>query len=86
MQWLGTVDDATWEQLYRRAHILAIPSYHEGFCKPVIEGLRAGCIPVGYASYNLPEIANGLGRMVPTGDVAALTEALELSYGHFPEL
>src|SRR5208282_1283199 len=74
--WLGTVDDATLEELYRRAHILAIPSYHEGFCKPVIEGLRAGCIPVGYASDNLPYIANKLGRMVQTGDVAALTAAL----------
>lgn len=75
--WLGTVNDATLEELYRRAHILAIPSYHEGFCKPVIEGLRAGCIPVGYASYNLPYIANKLGRMVPTGDVEALTSALD---------
>lgn len=75
--WLGTVDDATLENLYRRAHILAIPSYHEGFCKPVIEGLRAGCIPIGYASYNLPYIANKLGRMVPTGNVAALTAALD---------
>ena len=75
--WLGTVDDAMLEKLYRRAHILAISSYHEGFCKPVIEGLRAGCIPVGYASYNLPYIANKLGRMVPTGDIAALTGALD---------
>ena len=74
--WLGTVDEAMRDALYAQAHILAIPSYHEGFCKPVIEGLRAGCIPVGYASYNLPEIANGLGRMVPAGDVATLTEAL----------
>jgi glycogen synthase len=77
VRWLAAVDDATREQLYRRAHILAIPSYHEGFCKPVIEGLRAGCIPIGYASYNLPEIANGLGRMVPTGNVQALTDALD---------
>ena len=75
--WLGTADVATWESLYREAHILAIPSYHEGFCKPVIEGLRAGCIPIGYASYNLPYIANRLGRLVPTGNVEALTDALE---------
>ena len=43
----------------------------------MIEGLRAGCIPIGYASYNLPYIANKLGRMVPTGNVAALTAALD---------
>jgi glycosyltransferase involved in cell wall biosynthesis len=75
--WLGTVDDQTREQLYRRAHVLAIPSYHEGFCKPVIEGLRAGCIPVGYAAYNLPHIANMLGRIVPTGNVEALAGTLD---------
>ena len=48
---LGTVDDATRNELLRRAHILAVPSYHEGFCKPVVEGLRAGCIPLGYACH-----------------------------------
>lgn len=73
---LGTVDEATMGQLYRRAHILVIPSYHEGFCKPVIEGLRAGCIPVGYAASNLLEVAAGLRRMVATGNVDALAGAL----------
>ena len=76
VQLVGTVEGPSWAQLYRRAHILAIPSYHEGFCKPVIEGLRAGCIPVGYDSSNLPEVTAGLGRMVPVGDVNALARAL----------
>lgn len=73
----GTVDPQTLGALYRGAHVLAIPSFHEGFCKPVIEGLRAGCIPVGYASYNLPVVANRLGRMVPPGDIGALAGALK---------
>lgn len=73
---VGAVDDAKLAALYHAAHILAIPSYHEGFCKPVIEGLRAGCIPVGYAAHNIPHIAHGLGRMVPTGDRQALGNAL----------
>jgi len=72
----GAVDDETLYRFYREAHILAIPSYHEGFCKPVVEGLRAGCIPIGYASYNLPYVVNGLGRLVKPGDVAALAVAL----------
>jgi glycosyltransferase involved in cell wall biosynthesis len=76
VQFIGTVDDAGLERLYHRAHIFAIPSYHEGFCKPVIEALRAGCVPVGYSAHNLQYIANGFGRMVPTGDIAALAEAL----------
>ena len=73
---LGTVNVEVLEDLYHMSHVFAIPSYHEGFCKPVIEALRAGCIPIGYASYNLPAISNGLGRMVPTGDIQALGSAL----------
>ena len=76
MELVGAVDDARLAALYHAAHILAIPSYHEGFCKPVIEGLRAGCIPVGYAAHNIPHIARGLGRMVPTGNRQALANAL----------
>jgi glycosyltransferase involved in cell wall biosynthesis len=74
---LGRVESAELERCYRSAHILAIPSYHEGFCRPVAEGLRAGCLPVGYASYHLPVLANGLGRLVAPGDVAALAAALQ---------
>jgi len=75
---LGVMESNDLASLYRHAHILAIPSYHEGFCRPVAEGLRAGCIPVGYSSYNLPHVANGLGRLVAPGDVAALADALSI--------
>jgi glycosyltransferase involved in cell wall biosynthesis len=73
---LGTVESAVLESLYHAAHIFVIPSYHEGFCKPVVEALRAGCVPIGYASYNLPYIVNGLGRMVPPGNIELLAAAL----------
>lgn len=81
IEFLGEVDDARLARLYHRSHLLAIPSYHEGFCVPVIEGLRAGCIPVGYAAHNLPAIANGLGRMVMTGDPDALAWAIAETAG-----
>src|SRR6202043_3658998 len=76
VRFLGAVDDERLSKLYHAAHILAVPSYHEGFCRPVVEGLRAGCVPVGYAAYNLPHVAHGLGRMVPVGDRSALATAL----------
>jgi glycosyltransferase involved in cell wall biosynthesis len=76
IRFLGTVESETLRDLYHRSHILAIPSYHEGFCKPVIEALRSGCVPVGYAGSNLPAITGGLGRLVPEGDIAALGRAL----------
>jgi glycosyltransferase involved in cell wall biosynthesis len=76
VRFLGAVDDRKLDALYRGAHLLVIPSYHEGFCRPIVEGLRAGCVPVGYAAFNSPLVANGLGRMVPTGDRGALAGAL----------
>jgi glycosyltransferase involved in cell wall biosynthesis len=76
VQMVGTADDAALECLYHEAHVFVIPSYHEGFCKPVVEALRAGCVPVGYRSYNLPHITNGFGRMVPPGNIEFLASAL----------
>ncbi|OBQ69498.1 hypothetical protein A8146_29895 [Mesorhizobium loti] len=72
----GTIDDAKRDRLFGDAHIVAIPSYHEGFCRPVAEGFRAGCVPLVYDAYNLPHIANRLGCVVPTGNVEALATAL----------
>lgn len=72
----GNLAQAELVDAYRRAHILAIPSYHEGYCLPVIEGLSCGCVVVAYDSGNLPFITNGLGRTVPAGDRGRLTQAL----------
>jgi glycosyltransferase involved in cell wall biosynthesis len=53
-----------------------MPSYHEGFCVPVIEALRAGMLPVVYSAANLRYIADGLCVSAPPGDVAAFATAL----------
>jgi glycosyltransferase involved in cell wall biosynthesis len=73
---LGTISDSELATLYHESHILAMPSYHEGFCKPVIEALRAGCVPVHYTSGNLRRIVGGLGKGVEPGDVAGFSSAL----------
>ena len=72
----GTLDDAMLSKAYQQAHVLIIPSYHEGFCVPVIEGLRAGCVPLGYSAGNLPSIMGGLGCLVAAGNVPALAQRL----------
>ena len=64
------------DRLYEEAHIVVIPSFHEGFCRPIIEGLRAGCLAVGYDGYNLPAVINGFGRVVRSGNVEALAKAM----------
>lgn len=73
---VGPIDAENLAGRYHAAHILVTASYHEGFCRPVAEGLRAGCVPVGYASYNAPLVANGLGRFVPPGNVRELAGAI----------
>ena len=64
------------DRLYAEAHVVVIPSFHEGFCRPIIEGLRAGCLAIGYDGYNLPAAINGFGRVVRSGSVDALAEAM----------
>ncbi len=76
VEFVGRCEESELQRRYHAAHILAIPSYHEGFCRPVAEGLRAGCIAVGYASFHIPRVANGLGRLVKPGDIEALARAL----------
>ncbi|MBB3809098.1 glycosyltransferase family 4 protein [Pseudochelatococcus contaminans] len=82
---VGTASDEELQRIYHQSHILAIPSYHEGFCKPVIEALRGGLIPVGYAAYNLPHIAGGFGKLVPPGDIDALADALATLINALPQ-
>jgi len=69
-------DDAALAALYASSDVFVIPSYHEGYCVPVIEALAAGCQVVAYDSSNLPFVLGGLGALVPTGDVAALAATL----------
>lgn len=76
VDFVGSVDEETLFFLYKISHIYVSGSYHEGFCVPVIESLRAGLIPVTYDAANLRWIAGGNGRTVPTGDIKALADAL----------
>jgi glycosyltransferase involved in cell wall biosynthesis len=75
-RFLGKVSEARLARVYEQANIVAIPSFHEGLCVPVIEALYAGAIPVVSDAAALPETLNGFGRLSPTGDAAALAERL----------
>lgn len=76
IDFVGKVDEPTLARLFRQAHIYLSASYHEGFCVPVIEALRSGCIPVTYDAGNLRWISGGYGVTVSTGDIKALAKAL----------
>lgn len=76
VDFIGKVDEKTLSRIFRQSHVLVSASYHEGFCVPVIEALRAGMIPVTYNAANLRWIASGHGRTVETSDIPALADAM----------
>ena len=73
----GKVDNNTLFKIYNDSHIFVTASYHEGFCVPVIESLRAGLVPVTYNAGNLVRIGGGLGRTVETGNIKLLANAIQ---------
>jgi glycosyltransferase involved in cell wall biosynthesis len=75
-RFLGKLSQAKLARVYEQACIVAIPSFHEGLCVPVIEALYAGAIPVVSDTSALPETLNGFGRLSPAGDAAALADRL----------
>jgi glycosyltransferase involved in cell wall biosynthesis len=75
-EFCGMVSDDERDRLLARSHILAAPSYHEGFCVPVIEALRAGLLPVVYFAHNLRYIADGLCMSSAPGDIDGFARAL----------
>ena len=84
VQWLGQVDEMP--ELYRRAHIVCLPSYREGLPKSLIEACAAakpivttdvpGCRAV------VADRVNGL--LVPARDALALADALEMLINDAP--
>ena len=77
VQFTGSVEDDRLSELYGEADALLQPSYHEGFGLPVPEAYAHGCHVITYDNSNLPDVAGGLGRIVPTGDIAALSAAIK---------
>ncbi|KAB7742724.1 glycosyltransferase [Parvibaculum sedimenti] len=78
VEFLGHIgDDDKLSSLYAQADALILPSYHDAYCLPVLEAFAHGCHVIAYDSTNLPYITNGLATLVPTGNIAALAEAIE---------
>jgi glycosyltransferase involved in cell wall biosynthesis len=64
-------------RLLGQAHVLVIPSYHEGYCVPVLEALACGCFVICSDAGALPETSNGLGRTFAVADANQLASRLE---------
>jgi len=79
------LDDRELAALYHQADVLVVPSYHEGYCVPVVEAYTAGCYVITSDAGNLPRVVGGLGTVVPTGNVGALVAALSDVVGRFAD-
>lgn len=64
------------QALLRDADLFVLPTYHEGFCVPILEALASGCKVIAYDNSNTPAVSGGLATLVPTGDTAALGNAM----------
>ncbi len=79
VRFLGAVFGMDKERLFRRAHVLLLPSYHEGLPYSLLESMVNGAVPVTTPVGAVPEvIADGVhGLLVPPRDPVAIANAVE---------
>lgn len=70
---LGFVDDLP--ALFRSASLFLGTSRYEGFGLPALEAMASGVPVVAFANSAVTEVVADGGRLVPDGDVAAMTDA-----------
>ena len=76
VRFLGYLEDA--REVFAAADVIAIPSLTEGLPLTALEALALGRCVVASAVGELPELlAGGAGVLVPPGNAAALSEALQ---------
>jgi len=72
----GDAAESLKNDLLARADLFVLPTRHEGFCMPILEAFENGCCVVAYDNSNLPYISAGFAKLVPTGDVTRLAQAI----------
>src|SRR5438128_2063823 len=76
VRFLGYLEDA--REVFAAADVIAIPSLTEGLPLTALEALALGRCVIASAVGELPELlAGGAGVLVPPGNAAALSEALQ---------
>jgi glycosyltransferase involved in cell wall biosynthesis len=81
VEFIGRVPDV--RELYRRAHLLLLPSDHEGTPNVVLEAMASGVPVVGTRVGDMPDLLGegSRGRLVAPGDLAGLvSETSKLMY------
>jgi glycosyltransferase involved in cell wall biosynthesis len=74
---VANATDEAIANLYGECDALVMPSYHEGYCVPVVEAMTSGCYVIGSEAGNLPTVMGELGSTFAAGDVDGLVDAIE---------
>jgi glycosyltransferase involved in cell wall biosynthesis len=72
----GYLDNGTVPALFRRAEVVAYPSFEEGFGLPALEALACGAPVVTTAGSALGEVAGDAALLTPPDDPGALADAV----------
>jgi glycosyltransferase involved in cell wall biosynthesis len=73
----GPLTDDSLRGWFRRARVITLPSYLEGFGLPVLEAMAMGIPCVATDLPPMVEVSGGAALHVPVGDVSALGNALD---------
>ena len=73
----GNLGEDALDAAYRGATALVVFERYAGFGLPIVEGMARGCPVVTSDAACLPEVGGGAAVVVPTGDVDALTDAVD---------
>ncbi len=73
----GFIEGGNLRLVYAKTKALVFPSAFEGFGIPLVEAFAFGVPVIGADNTSIAEVVGEAGLLVPTGDAAALAEAIE---------
>jgi glycosyltransferase involved in cell wall biosynthesis len=73
---VGRVSLAELVGIYHAATVLLYPSFHEGFCRPVVEAMAAGLPVVASAAGAIPEVASRSAALHAPTDSAGMAASI----------
>jgi glycosyltransferase involved in cell wall biosynthesis len=84
VRFVSGIDDDALVRLYAEAEVAVVPSLYEGFSLPAVQAMACGLPLVATTAGALPEVVGedgDTGLLVPPGDPAALSGALDRALG-----